>query len=134
GTLQYTEKETQKSSIRFEVLQERRSAVYLYTAEHIPAEYLSSASPDYIYRGVTVPYRSAHITGIEQEYTAAFVYRLATVSAASQPDYTITSTTSHNDTYGYTLTLPECFVDRGYLQEMEENVRFGMKNAWPSEF
>lgn len=134
GTLQYTEKETQKSSIRFEVLQERRSAVYLYTAEHIPAEYLSSASPDYIYRGVTVTYRSAHITGIEQEYTAAFVYRLATVSAASQPDYTITSTTYHNDTYGYTLTLPECFVDRGYLQEMEENVRFGMKNAWPSEF
>lgn len=134
GTLQYTEKETQKSSIRFEVLQERRSAVYLYTAEHIPAEYLSSASPDYIYRGVTVTYRSAHITGIEQEYTAAFVYRLATGSAASQPDYTITSTTYHNDTYGYTLTLPECFVDRGYLQEMEENVRFGMKNAWPSEF
>lgn len=134
GTLQYTEKETQKSSIRFEVLQERRSAVYLYTAEHIPAEYLSSASPDYIYRGVTVTYRSAHITGIEQEYTAAFVYRLATVSAASQPDYTITSTTYHNDTYGYTLTLPECFVDRGYLQEMEENVRFGMKNASPSEF
>ena len=134
GTLQYTEKETQKSSIRFEVLQERRSAVYRYTAEHIPAEYLSSASPDYIYRGVTVTYRSAHITGIEQEYTAAFVYRLATVSAASQPDYTITSTTYHNDTYGYTLTLPECFVDRGYLQEMEENVRFGMKNAWPSEF
>ena len=134
GTLQYTEKETQKSSIRFEVLQERRSPVYRYTAEHIPAEYLSSASPDYIYRGVTVTYRSAHITGIEQEYTAAFVYRLATVSAASQPDYTITSTTYHNDTYGYTLTLPECFVDRGYLQEMEENVRFGMKNAWPSEF
>ena len=134
GTLQYTEKETQKSSIRFEVLQERRSAVYLYTAEHIPAEYLSSASPDYIYRGVTVTYRSAHITGIEQEYTAAFVYRLATGSAASQPDYTITSTTYHNDTYGYTLTLPECFVDRGYLQEMEENVRFGMKNASPSEF
>ena len=134
GTLQYTEKETQKSSIRFEVLQERRSAVYLYTAEHIPPEYLSSASPDYIYRGVTVTYRSAHITGIEQEYTAAFVYRLATGSAASQPDYTITSTTYHNDTYGYTLTLPECFVDRGYLQEMEENVRFGMKNAWPSEF
>ncbi|MBS6639517.1 MAG: M56 family metallopeptidase [Clostridiaceae bacterium] len=134
GTLQYTEKETQKSSIRFEVLQERRSAVYLYTAEHIPAEYLNSASPDYIYRGVTVTYRSAHITGIEQEYTAAFVYRLATGSAASQPDYTITSTTYHNDTYGYTLTLPECFVDRGYLQEMEENVRFGMKNASPSEF
>lgn len=133
GTLQYTEKETQKSSIRFEVLQERRSAVYLYTAEHIPAEYLNSASPDYIYRGVTVTYRSAHITGIEQEYTAAFVYRLATGSAASQPDYTITSTTYHNDTYGYTLTLPECFVDRGYLQEMEENVRFGMKDAWPGE-
>ena len=134
GTLQYTEKETQKSSIRFEVLQERRSAIYLYTAEHIPAEYLNSASPDYIYRGVTVTYRSAHITGIEQEYTAAFVYRLATGSAASQPDYTITSTTYHNDTYGYTLILPECFVDRGYLQEMEENVRFGMKNASPSEF
>lgn len=133
GTLQYTEKETQKSSIRFEVLQERRSAVYLYTAEHIPAEYLNSASPDYIYRGVTVTYRSAHITGIEQEYTAAFVYRLETGSAASQPDYTITSTTYHNDTYGYTLTLPECFVDRGYLQEMEENVRFGMKDAWPGE-
>ena len=134
GTLQYTENETQQSSIRFEVLQERRSAVYLYTAEHIPAEYLNSASPDYIYRGVTVTYRSAHITGIEQEYTAAFVYRLATGSAANQPDYTITSTTYHNDTYGYTLTLPECFVDRGYLQEIEETVKFGMKNAWPSEF
>lgn len=52
----------------------------------------------------------------------------------AQPDYTITSTTYHNDTYGYTLTLPECFVDRGYLQEIEETVKFGMKNAWPSEF
>lgn len=131
GTLQYTEKETQKSSIRFEVLQERRSAVYLYTAEHIPAEYLSSASPDYIYRGVTVTYRSAHITGIEQEYTAAFVYRLATVSAASQPDYTITSTTYHNDTYGYTLTLPECFVGQGYVKEYGDSISFGLANALP---
>ena len=134
GTLQYTEKETQKSSIRFEVLQERRSAVYLYTAEHIPAEYLNSASPDYIYRGVTVTYRSAHITGIEQEYTAAFVYRLATVSAASQPDYTITSTTYHNDTYGYTLTMPECFVGQGYVRESGDTVAFGLQNAWPGEF
>lgn len=131
GTLQYTEKETQKSSIRFEVLQERRSAVYLYTAEHIPAEYLSSASPDYIYRGVTVTYRSAHITGIEQEYTAAFVYRLATGSAASQPDYTITSTTYHNDTYGYTLTLPECFVGQGYVKEYGDSISFGLANALP---
>ena len=131
GTLQYTEKETQKSSIRFEVLQERRSAVYLYTAEHIPAEYLNSASPDYIYRGVTVTYRSAHITGIEQEYTAAFVYRLATVSAASQPDYTITSTTYHNDTYGYTLTLPECFVGQGYVKEYGDSISFGLANALP---
>ena len=131
GTLQYTEKETQKSSIRFEVLQERRSAVYLYTAEHIPAEYLNSASPDYIYRGVTVTYRSAHITGIEQEYTAAFVYRLATGSAASQPDYTITSTTYHNDTYGYTLTLPECFVGQGYVKEYGDSISFGLANALP---
>lgn len=131
GTLQYTEKETQKSSIRFEVLQERRSAVYLYTAEHIPAEYLNSASPDYIYRGVTVTYRSAHITGIEQEYTAAFVYRLATVSAASQPDYTITSTTYRNDTYGYTLTLPECFVGQGYATESADSIVFGLANALP---
>lgn len=131
GTLQYTEKETQKSSIRFEVLQERRSAVYLYTAEHIPAEYLSSASPDYIYRGVTVTYRSAHITGIEQEYTAAFVYRLATVSAASQPDYTITSTTYRNDTYGYALTLPECFVGQGYATESADSIVFGLANALP---
>ena len=102
--------------------------VYTYTVEPSMGQYLSSQYPDMFYRAVTADYTDESGTA----RTATFVF--CTISGDAQPDYTITSTTYHNDTYGYTLTLPECFVDRGYLQEIEETVKFGMKNAWPSEF
>ncbi len=50
---------------------------------------------------------------------------------AAQSDYTITSTEYHNDTYGYTLTLPDCFVGQGYVKETEDMVKFGLQNALP---
>lgn len=102
--------------------------VYTYTVEPSMGQYLSSQYPDVFDRAVTVDYTDESGTA----RTATFVF--CTTNGDAQPDYTITSTTYHNDTYGYTLTLPECFVDRGYLQEIEETVKFGMKNAWPSEF
>ena len=102
--------------------------VYTYTVEPSMGQYLSSQYPDMFYRAVTADYTDESGTA----RTATFVF--CTTNGDAQPDYTITSTTYHNDTYGYTLTLPECFVDRGYLQEIEETVKFGMKNAWPSEF
>lgn len=102
--------------------------VYTYTVEPSMGQYLSSQYPDMFYRAVTADYTDESGTA----RTATFVFCMTNGDA--QPDYTITSTTYHNDTYGYTLTLLECFVDRGYLQEIEETVKFGMKNAWPSEF
>lgn len=102
--------------------------VYTYTVEPSMGQYLSSQYPDMFYRAVTADYTDESGTA----RTATFVF--CTTNGDAQPDYTITSTTYRNDTYGYTLTLPECFVDRGYLQEIEETVKFGMKNAWPSEF
>ena len=102
--------------------------VYTYTVEPSMGQYLSSQYPDVFYRAVTADYTDESGTA----RTATFVF--CTTNGDAQPDYTITSTTYHNDTYGYTLTLLECFVDRGYLQEIEETVKFGMKNAWPSEF
>ena len=102
--------------------------VYTYTVEPSMGQYLSSQYPDMFYRAVTADYTDESGTA----RTATFVF--CTTNGDAQPDYTITSTTYHNDTYGYTLTLPECFVDRSYLQEIEETVKFGMKNAWPSEF
>lgn len=102
--------------------------IYTYTVEPSMGQYMSSQYPDVFYRAVTADYTDESGTA----RTATFVFCMTNGDA--QPDYTITSTTYHNDTYGYTLTLPECFVDRGYLQEIEETVKFGMKNAWPSEF
>ena len=123
GTLQYSERETETSS--FSYTGSVASMSYSYPVEHIPAELLSSTLTPYTYRGVTVSYASAD--GVA--HTASFVFRIEGV--ATQPDYTITSTTYHNDTYGYTLTLPDCFVGQGYMKEENGVVTFGMKNAWP---
>ena len=125
GTLQYSERETETSS--FSYTGSVASMSYSYPVEHIPAELLSSTLTPYTYRGVTVSYTSAD--GVA--HTASFVFRMEGV--ANQPDYTITSTTYHNDTYGYTLTLPDCFVGQGYMKEENGVVTFGMKNAWPDE-
>lgn len=126
GTLQYSAQETQTGTFTYTGIVASMS--YSYPVERLPAELLASTLTPYIYRGVTVSYTSADGTA----YSNAFVFRLA--GSDIQTDYTITSTTYHNDTYGYTLTLPECFVGQGYLQEMEETVKFGMKNASPGEF
>ena len=123
GTLQYSERETETST--FSYTGSVASMSYSYPVEHIPAELLSSTLTPYTYRGVTVSYTSAD--GVA--HTASFVFRMEGV--ATQPDYTITSTTYHNDTYGYTLTLPDCFVGQGYMKEENGVVTFGMKNAWP---
>lgn len=125
GTLQYSERETETST--FSYTGSVASMSYSYPVEHIPAELLSSTLTPYTYRGVTVSYTSAD--GVA--HTASFVFRMEGV--ANQPDYTITSTTYHNDTYGYTLTLPDCFVGQGYMKEENGVVTFGMKNAWPDE-
>lgn len=130
GTLQYTDRETQQTNIRFTDVYGRGSAVYLYQVEHLMAEALSSTYPAEIYRGVTVTYRTSAYTGINQEYTAAFVYQLANGDAVT-PDYTITSTEYHNDTYGYTLMLPDSFVGQGYVKENDDTVKFGLQNALP---
>ena len=131
GTLQYTDKETQQTNIRFTDVYDRGSAVYLYKVEHLMAEALSSTLDAVVYRGVTVTYRTSAYTGTEQEYTAAFVYRLAN-EGVPNTDYTIHSTEYNNATYGYTLTLPDCFVEQGYEKESVDGVvTFGLKNALP---
>nr|WP_297177058.1 M56 family metallopeptidase [uncultured Agathobaculum sp.] len=55
----------------------------------------------------------------------------ANTGDAAIPDYTITSTAYHNGTYGYTLTLPDCFVGQGYAKENDDVVKFGLQNALP---
>ena len=130
GTLQYTDKETQQSYIRFTDVYDRGSAVYLYKVEHLMAEALSSTLGAVVYRGVTVTYRTSAYTGTEQEYTAAFVYRLAN-EGVPNTDYTIHSTEYNNATYGYTLTLPDCFAEQGYVKENDDMVKFGLQNALP---
>lgn len=125
GTLQYTDKETQQESIRFTDVYGRGSAVYLYEVEHLMAEALSSTLGTEVYRGVTVSY-----TANGTDYTASFVYRLSN-EGVSNTDYTIHSTEYHNDTYGYTLTLPDCFVGQGYAVEGDGIVQFGLQNALP---
>lgn len=102
--------------------------IYTYTVEPSMGQYLSSQYPDMFYRAVTADYTDESGTA----RTATFVF--CTISGDAQPDYTITSTTYHNDTYGYTLTLPECFVGQGYVRESGDTVAFGLQNAWPGEF
>ena len=66
--------------------------------------------------------------GLAEQFDDGFT---ATADGSTQPDYTITSTTYHNDTYGYTLTLPECFVGQGYAVGDGSIVQFGLQNALP---
>lgn len=99
--------------------------VYTYTVEPSMGQYLSSQYPDVFDRAVTVDYTDESGTA----RTATFVF--CTTNGDAQPDYTITSTTYHNDTYGYTLTLPECFVGQGYVKEYGDSISFGLANALP---
>lgn len=125
GTLQYSARETQTGTFAYTGIVASMS--YSYSVERLPAELLASTLSPYIYRGVTVSYTSADGTA----YSNAFVFRLAGTDI--QTDYTITSTTYHNATYGYILTLPDCFVGQGYVKEDNGVVTFGMKDAWPGE-
>ena len=99
--------------------------IYTYTVEPSMGQYLSSQYPDVFDRAVTVDYTDESGTA----RTATFVF--CTTNGDAQPDYTITSTTYHNDTYGYTLTLPECFVGQGYATESADSIVFGLANALP---
>ena len=99
--------------------------IYTYTVEPSMGQYLSSQYPDMFYRAVTADYTDESGTA----RTATFVF--CTTSGDAQPDYTITSTTYHNDTYGYTLTLPDCFVGQGYVKEYGDSISFGLANALP---
>ncbi|MDO5142572.1 MAG: hypothetical protein Q4D31_06085 [Eubacteriales bacterium] len=47
--------------------------------------------------------------------------------------FTIRSTAYHDDAYGFTLTLPERFVGRGYVVKDGQAVRFGLKDAMPHD-
>lgn len=99
--------------------------IYTYTVEPSMGQYLSSQYPDVFYRAVTADYTDESGTA----RTATFVF--CTTNGDAQPDYTITSTTYRNDTYGYTLTLPECFVGQGYVKEYGDSISFGLANALP---
>ena len=127
GTKRLVESESEMYKIPFADENRTRS---IYTVARHPSEVLLSTYGETVYRAVELTY---HVGDDQTMYHAVFVYGIA-AGGSAQPDYTITSTTYHNDTYGYTLTLPECFVERGYLQETEETVKFGMKNAMPSAF
>lgn len=123
GTLQYDDGVTERST--FSYTGNVASMSYTYPVEHLMAEALSSTMNAVVYRGVTLTY-----TANGTDYTAAFAFRLADEGVVSA-DYTITSTAYHNDTYGYTLTLPDCFVGQGYAVEGDGIVQFGLQNALP---
>ena len=124
GTLQYDDGVTERST--FSYTGNVASMSYTYPVEHLMAEALSGTMNAVVYRGVTLTY-----TANGTDYTAAFAFRLADEGVVSV-DYTITSTEYHNDTYGYTLTLPDCFVGQGYAKETSDStVQFGLQNALP---
>lgn len=123
GTLQYDDGVTERST--FSYTGNVASMSYTYPVEHLMAEALSGTMNAVVYRGVTLTY-----TANGTDYTAAFAFRLADEGVVSV-DYTITSTAYHNDTYGYTLTLPDCFVGQGYAVEGDGIVQFGLQNALP---
>ena len=114
GTKRLVESESEMYKIPFADENRTRS---IYTVARHPSEVLLSTYGETVYRAVELTY---HVGDDQTMYHAVFVYGIA-AGGSAQPDYTITSTTYHNDTYGYTLTLPECFVERGYLQETEGN-------------
>lgn len=123
GARQYDERVTETDS--FSYTGGAASMSYSYPVEHITAEALSSTQPADVYRGVTVSYTAADGTA----HTAAFVFRIA--GGAAEASRTIDSTAYVNDVYGYTLTLPACFVGQGYVTEKDGCAMFGLKNAWP---
>ncbi|HIY39217.1 MAG TPA: M56 family metallopeptidase [Candidatus Agathobaculum merdigallinarum] len=120
GTPRYDEQLTAETTLPYSA-----NGEYTYTIEPSWGEYLSSQYPDAFYRAVTADYTDESGTA----RTATFVF--CTTNGDAQPDYTITSTTYHNDTYGYNLRLPECFVGRGYVKEYDDSISFGLANALP---
>ncbi len=122
GVRQYDERVTETDSFSYTC--GAASMSYSYPVEHITAEALSSTQPADVYRGVTVSYTAADGTA----HTAAFVFRIA--GGAAEASRTIDSAYV-NDVYGYTLTLPACFVGQGYVTEKDGCAMFGLKNAWP---
>ncbi|MGO5027225.1 M56 family metallopeptidase [Candidatus Agathobaculum pullicola] len=124
GTLQYDDKMTERST--FSYTGNAASMTYTYLVERLMVQEALSSAPDMtMYRGVTLTY-----TANGTDYTVAFVYRLANGDVPN-PDDTIHSTAYYNDTYGYTLTLPDCFVEQGYVKENDDRVQFGLQNALP---
>lgn len=124
GTLQYDDKMTERST--FSYTGSAASMTYTYPVERLMVQEALSSAPDMtMYRGVTLTY-----TANGTDYTVAFAYRLAN-GDVSNTDDTIHSTEYHNDTYGYTLTLPDCFVEQGYVKENDDRVQFGLQNALP---
>ena len=112
GTLLFSERETT----------ERRLAAaptLAYTVERHAAEELTTGSATR-YRGVTVRYTDRSGTA----HTAAFAFRMAPPAAyiAAQKTYT-------DAKYGYTLTLPDSFVGKAYVNVNDESVTFGLPNT-----
>ena len=120
GTPRYDEQLTAETTLPYSA-----NGEYTYTIEPSWGEYLSSQYPDAFYRAVTADYTDEN--GMAR--TATFVFR--TTNGDVQPDYTITSTIYRNDTYGYNLRLPECFVGQGYVKEYDDSISFGLANALP---
>ena len=124
GTKRLVESESEMYKIPFADENRTRS---IYTVARHPSEVLLSTYGETVYRAVELTY---HVGDDQTMYHAVFVYGIA-AGGSAQPDYTITSTTYHNDTYGYTLTLPDCFVGQGYAVEGGSIVQFGLQNALP---
>ena len=124
GTKPLAESESELYNIPF--ADESRS-YSVYTVERHPSEVLLSTYGAAVYRAVELTYHTGDNRTI---YNAVFVYGMA-ADGSIQPDYTITSTIYHNDTYGYNLRLPECFVGQGYVKEYDDSISFGLANALP---
>nr|WP_297174797.1 M56 family metallopeptidase [uncultured Agathobaculum sp.] len=123
GTPRYDERLVMET-----VLPHSETGEYTYTVSPSMGYYLSSQYPDTIYRAVTADYEDED--GVLRTVTFVFY----TANGDARTDYTLTSNTYYNSVYGYTLTLPDCFVEQGYVKEQDGMVTFGLKDAWPGVY
>lgn len=120
GALQYDERVTEHKEIQFA----QDGSGCQFVVEPNFAELLASTIKRYTYRGITVRYEAEGT-----RYTASFVFRTENENAPVEEDHSISSATYYDPTYGYTLTLPESFLGRGYLLVKEGLPRFGLQYA-----
>jgi len=126
GVQMYDDKATNTTTLKLE------NGTARYTIKSNPATLFSSNSAafdDGELRRLTIKYVLSEV-----EYTSVAVFRAGYVTrdgyntcVVSERDYT-------NNYYGYTLTLPESFVNHAYILEGSEGrVYFGMLGANPEQ-